>query len=39
MHSGQKVKNILLANMNVFAGRIMSVLLDVEKHKEEIKVE
>lgn len=39
MHLGQKVKNILLANINVFAGCMMSVLLDVEKYEEEIKVE
>lgn len=39
MRSKQKAKNIMLANINVFAGRMMSVLLDAEKHEEEIKVE
>lgn len=39
MQSGQKAKNIMLANINVFAGCMMSVLLDVEKHEEGIKVE
>lgn len=39
MRSEQKVKNIMLANINVFAGCMMPVLLDVQKHEEEIKVE
>lgn len=39
MRSEQKAKNIMLGNINVFAGCMMSVLLDVEKHEEEIKVE
>lgn len=39
MRLEQKIKNITLANINVFAGRMMSLLLDVEKHEEEIKVE
>lgn len=39
MRSEQRIKNIMLANINVFAGCMMSVLLDVEKYEEEIKVE
>lgn len=39
MRSEQKVKNIMFANINVFAGCMMSLIMDVEKHEEEIKVE
>lgn len=35
MHLGQKVKNIILANINVFVGCMMSVLLDVENTKKK----
>ena len=39
MRSEQKIKNIMLANINVFAGCMMSVLLDAKKYEEGINVE